>query len=160
MSFPVRASSIEALFENPLVLAPLTSWFFAQLMKATVALLRSRKRNVRDIVETLVWRTGGMPSSHAALVSCIAITAAFSEGLDSNIFALSIWFSMVVIRDAMGVRRAAGLQARVLNQLGRNVAEKLGIAFHPVKEIQGHGPLEVVVGVLLGTFIAVAYAWL
>jgi acid phosphatase family membrane protein YuiD len=67
---------------------------------------------------------------------------------------------MVVMRDAMGVRRATGLQARSLNQLGREVSEKLGVDFHPVKEIQGHHPLEVIIGSLLGIFIAAAFAWL
>jgi len=67
---------------------------------------------------------------------------------------------MVVMRDAMGVRRASGLQARTLNILGRHTADKVGIEFHPVKEIQGHGPLEVIVGGLLGIFISAAYAWL
>jgi acid phosphatase family membrane protein YuiD len=67
---------------------------------------------------------------------------------------------MVVMRDAMGVRRASGLQARRLNQLGREVSEKLGIDFHPVQEIQGHDPLEVIVGAFLGIFVAAAFAWL
>jgi len=66
----------------------------------------------------------------------------------------------VVMRDAMGVRRASGLQARALNILGMQTAEKTGIEFHPVKEIKGHAPLEVILGALLGVFIAAAFAWL
>jgi acid phosphatase family membrane protein YuiD len=85
---------------------------------------------------------------------------AFSEGVGSNLFAVSLFVAMVVMRDAMGVRRASGLQARALNLLGRNASEKLEMEFHPVKEIQGHAPLEVIVGAFLGIFISAAYAWL
>jgi acid phosphatase family membrane protein YuiD len=60
----------------------------------------------------------------------------------------------------MGVRRSSGLQARSLNFLGRQLTEKSDIEFHPIKEVHGHTPLEVVVGSLLGIFIAAAYAYL
>jgi acid phosphatase family membrane protein YuiD len=101
-----------------------------------------------------------MPSSHVALVSAMATSTAFLEGIGSNLFAVCFWVALIVTRDAMGVRRASGLQARVLNLLGRNLAERLGIEFHPVKEVMGHTPLEVAVGGLLGIIIAAAYAWL
>jgi acid phosphatase family membrane protein YuiD len=90
----------------------------------------------------------------------MAVSAAFSEGLNSNLFGVCIFFAGVVMRDAMGVRRAAGLQARSLNELGREVSKKLGVDFHPVKEIQGHHPLEVVIGAFLGIFVAAALAWI
>jgi acid phosphatase family membrane protein YuiD len=76
------------------------------------------------------------------------------------LFIFSFWFALVVLRDALGVRRAAGLQAKALNHLGRQASEKNGVDFHPVKEIQGHTPLEVVVGGLLGIFIAAGFALL
>jgi acid phosphatase family membrane protein YuiD len=162
MSIPIsaRAESLKAIFENPVILSAVTSWFFAQLVKAAATLLRRRWKSPRDILKTLFWHTGGMPSSHAAVVSSMAVAAAFSEGVGSTLFGVCVFFAMVVMRDAMGVRRATGLQGRTLNQLGRELAEKTGIEFHPVKEIQGHDPLEVVVGALLGIFIAAAYAWL
>lgn len=113
-----------------------------------------------ELVEILAWRTGGMPSSHAALVCSLATSVAFAEGFASNLFVFSIWFAMVVLRDAMGVRRSSGLQARALNSLGKQAAEKQGIDFHAVKEIQGHSPLEVAVGSLLGIFIAAGFSLL
>jgi acid phosphatase family membrane protein YuiD len=64
------------------------------------------------------------------------------------------------MRDAMGVRRASGIQARTLNLLGRHLAENIKIEYHPMKEVHGHAPLEVVIGALLGIFIAAAYAYL
>ena len=152
--------SLKAFFANPIILSSLMSWFLSQLIKAVIALLQIRKRGVKEILETLFWRTGGMPSSHAAVVTSMTASVAFNEGLGSNLFAVSLIVAFVVMRDAMGVRRAVGLQARFLNLLGRNAAEKLNYDFHPVKEIRGHAPLEVIAGALLGVFISAAFAWL
>jgi acid phosphatase family membrane protein YuiD len=156
----INSASVKAFFENPLFLAPITSWFLAQLIKAVVVLSGRRRKTMKEVFEALAWRTGGMPSSHSALVTSMTTSAAFKEGLDSNVFIISLWFTLIVIRDAMGVRRASGIQAYVLNLLGKKVAEKTGIEYHPVKEIHGHTPLEVVVGGLLGIFIAAAYVFL
>jgi acid phosphatase family membrane protein YuiD len=64
------------------------------------------------------------------------------------------------MRDAMGVRRSSGIQARTLNLLGRQLVESVRIEYHPIKEVHGHAPLEVVIGAFLGIFIAAAYAYL
>jgi acid phosphatase family membrane protein YuiD len=159
-SISVIAGSMKTFFANPIILCSLTSWVLSQFIKGAIALLQIRKKGLREVLETLFWRTGGMPSSHAAVVTSMAVSVALCEGVGSNLFAVSIFVAMVVMRDAMGVRRASGLQARALNYLGRLFAEKLGGEFDPVKEIQGHAPLEVIVGALLGVFIPAAYAWL
>jgi acid phosphatase family membrane protein YuiD len=156
----IRAVSIKSFFENPIFLSSITSWFIAQVMKAVVIMLGARHRKPREILEIIIWRTGGMPSSHAALVVSMSAAVAFSEGVSSNLFVVSVFFAMIVLRDAMGVRRSSGLQGRILNSLGRQTAEKLGIEFHPIKEVLGHAPLEVVVGGLFGFFIAAAFALL
>jgi acid phosphatase family membrane protein YuiD len=154
----MRTMSSNSFLENPIFLAAVSGWFLAQLVKMVIGLLSHRRKSLRELVEIMVWRTGGMPSSHAAMVSSMTTALAFQEGLGSNLFVVSFFIALVVLRDAMGVRRASGIQAKVLNLLGRNAAEKLGIDYHSVKEVNGHTPLEVVVGVLLGVFIAVAYA--
>ncbi|MCL2231453.1 MAG: divergent PAP2 family protein [Treponema sp.] len=155
------AESLQDFFSNPIILSALTSWFLSQLIKGIISLLQIRKKgSFLELLETLVWRTGGMPSSHAAVVGAMTAAVGFNEGVGSNLFAVSLFVAMVVMRDAMGVRRASGLQARALNILGMQTAEKTGIEFHPVKEIKGHAPLEVIMGALLGVFIAAAYAWL
>lgn len=156
----IRADSVKAFIENPVFLSSLSSWFFAQLLKAVIVLLRGSKRSARELFETIAWRTGGMPSSHAALVSSMTASVAIREGVGSNLFVVSLFLSFIVMRDAMGVRRSSGLQARYLNWLGRQLAEKREIEYHPIKEIHGHTPLEVVVGMFLGIFIAAAYAYL
>jgi acid phosphatase family membrane protein YuiD len=158
MSVSVKGQALKAFFENHIFLASVSSWFFAQLLKTIIVILRSKRKRVREIFETLIWKTGGMPSSHAALVSSMATMTAFREGLGSDLFAITFFLGLIVIRDAVGVRRSSGLQARSLNLLGKSVSEKFGIEYHAIKEIHGHAPLEVVVGALLGVFIAMAFA--
>jgi len=160
MSVNKFIASIDTFFTNPVILSCLTSWFLSQFIKAVIALLQIRKKGVKQVLEALFWRTGGMPSSHTAVVICMTASIAFSEGLGSNLFAVSLVIALVVIRDAMGVRRAVGLLAKAFNHFGITSAEKLGGEFTPVKEIQGHAPLEVIVGALLGILISAAYAWL
>jgi acid phosphatase family membrane protein YuiD len=162
MSFVMTAStgSIKGFLENPVFLASFSSWFFAQLVKALIVLLRARQKSGREILETIVWRTGGMPSSHAALVSAMTASVGIREGIASNLFVVALFFALIVMRDSMGVRRSSGLQARNLNVLGKHMADRLHLDYHPVKEVHGHAPLEVVIGALLGIFIAAAYAYL
>jgi acid phosphatase family membrane protein YuiD len=160
MSVEKFIASISTFFTNPVVLSCFTSWFLSQFIKAIIALLQIRNKGVKQVLEALFWRTGGMPSSHTAVVTCMTASIAFSEGLGSNLFAASLVIALVVMRDALGVRRAVGLQARAFNYFGKKKKKKMGIEFYSVKEIQGHAPLEVIVGALLGIFISVAYAWL
>jgi acid phosphatase family membrane protein YuiD len=148
------------IFSNPVFLSAIFSLLTAQFLKAVVNIFRSRARNFREILITFFWKTGGMPSSHSALAVSIATAIAFREGLNTSLFILAIFFALVVIRDALGVRRAAGLQARALNLLGKELNARDGIPYRPVKEVHGHNPAEVIVGSLLGFFIALAFCTL
>ena len=150
----VIITSFKSLFENMIFLSTVLSLCGAQVMKGIIHILNGRRKRKRELVEVLIWRTGGMPSSHAAVVCSLCTSVAFVEGIASNLFVFSFWFALVVLRDAMGVRLSTGLLAKGLNNLGRQVSEKTGLDFHPVKEIQGHTPMEVVIGGLLGIFIA------
>ena len=147
--------SIRALFENKIFLCSISSLLMAQLLKSLLYVFNRRKKKSRELVEILIWRTGGMPSSHAALVSSLCTSIAFVRGIASDLFIFSFWFALVVLRDAMGVRRSTGLLAKAMNNLGKQASEKTGLEFHAVKEIQGHTPQEVVVGTSLGIIIAV-----
>jgi acid phosphatase family membrane protein YuiD len=155
-----RLITLRSFFENPVFLSAISSWFLAQMIKAFIIALRSRRHPGRSVVKTFLWETGGMPSSHAALVTAMALAIALRDGFSSDLFVLSFFLAMIVIRDAMGVRRSSGLQAKSLNILGKQSAEKIGIDYQPVKEVYGHTPLEVAVGSLLGIFIASAYFYL
>jgi acid phosphatase family membrane protein YuiD len=159
LAMSIRSESVKVFVENPVVLSAFTSWFLAQVVKAAVMLLKTNRRSGKDILATITWRTGGMPSSHAAVVSAMTTSIFFNEGF-SNLFAVSFFISLIIMRDAMGVRRSSGMQGKSLNSLGRSLEERFGLEYHPVNEVQGHAPLEVVIGSLLGIFIAAAYAYL
>jgi hypothetical protein len=102
------------------------------------------------------WRTGGMPSSHSAVAISISAAIALTEGL-SNLFIVSLFLSLIVIRDALGVRRSSGLQSKALNKLGGELSTQFGIQYESVKEVHGHSLPEVLVGVVLGLCIALAF---
>jgi acid phosphatase family membrane protein YuiD len=147
-------------FHNTIFLAAITGWFVAQATKAFIVAIYSQRTPGRNIIKTFLWETGGMPSSHAALVTSMTISVAFSAGIGSNLFVVSFFVSTIVIRDAVGVRRSSGLQAKSLNIIGRHIAESTDFDYTPVKEVSGHTPLEVVAGIFLGIFIAFAYQYL
>ncbi len=140
---------------NPAFVSAFFSWFCAQFVKTIINVAFKKKlRGFMDIFASLLWRTGGMPSSHSALVTALAVSIGMSEGLNSTLFALALFFAIVVVRDALGVRLSAGRQAQALNRLGRGIENKTGIEFNPVKEVHGHTAPEVIVGGLLGGGIA------
>ncbi|MCL1930673.1 MAG: divergent PAP2 family protein [Treponema sp.] len=151
----VRIAALRVFLENKIFLSTVISLFFAQTLKAVLYIIHNRNKSMREMIEILTWRTGGMPSSHAAVVSSLVTSVGIVEGITSNLFVFSFWFALVVLRDAMGVRRSAGLMAKALNDLGKQASEKTGLDFRLVKEIQGHTPFEVVVGSLWGVSIAV-----
>ena len=148
------------LISNPVFLSAVFSLLLAQFVKAIVNLLRLPRHSLREALLTFAWKTGGMPSSHSALAVSISTSIAFKDGLNSEIFVLSAFFALVVIRDALGVRHSSGIQARTLNGLGRKYASRFGEAWIPVKEVMGHTPSQVFVGSLLGFFIALAFSTL
>jgi acid phosphatase family membrane protein YuiD len=156
----IRTASLRVFFENSVVLSAITSWFLAQATKLAIMMLRTKQRDAKEMLQTIAWRTGGMPSSHAALVSAMTTSVGIKEGVQSNLFAVSLFMALLIMRDAMGVRRSSGIQAKSLNFLGKSVEERIGVEYHAVKEVQGHTPLEVALGALLGIFIAAAYAYL
>ena len=151
---------LSSLFHNPIFLAAITSWFMSQILKTIITLFSKHTTSFKDFIALIFWRTGGMPSSHSALVASVSTTIGFKCGIGSDLFIFSCCFALVVIRDAVGVRRSSGQQAKALNELGMKVAAKLKYTFKPVKEIQGHRPMEVLAGILLGFFIGVAFSTL
>jgi len=151
------AAVLKSLFTNKIFLSTVSSMCAAQILKLFFYLLMNKNRKKWDAIETVIWRTGGMPSSHSAAVCALAASAGIYEGFDSNYFIFCLVFAMVVLRDSLGVRRTAGLQARALNNLGKQSAKLTGLEFRSVKEIHGHTPLEVLVGSCLGILIAFCF---
>src|SRR5512143_2103596 len=88
------------------------AWSLAQVLKVLIDLIRNRRLDFRYLTQM-----SGMPSAHSASVSSLATAVGLQEGWDSAIFAVAAAFALVVMFDAQGVRRAAGIQARILNQM-------------------------------------------
>lgn len=149
---------IHLFLTNPVLLSCIFSWLSAQLIKTLIKLFSGKVHSLGELFELLFWRTGSMPSSHSALVSCLCTTIGFRSGINSDVFILSLGFFLVTIRDAVGVRRANGIQAKMLNEIGKKLAEKGLMDYKPIKEVQGHTPIEVFIGCLLGFFIGLAFS--
>ena len=160
MSLTFREQFIQFLL-NPIFLSCIFSWLGAQFLKTAIKLIYGRIHSLTDLLELMFWRTGGMPSSHSALVTSLCVTIAFRHGLDSDIFVFSLCFFLVVIRDAFGVRRSSGIQARKINELGNELAQKNILEkYKPIKEVDGHTPMEVLCGCLLGFFVGLSFSLL
>ena len=127
------------------LLAPLVAWGIAQIAKVTLTSVRQRRLNLRVLAET-----GGMPSSHSAIVMGLAAAVGKYSGVTSADFAIALIFSFVVMYDAAGLRRAAGRQAEVLNRLVEDLVHMRGVQEQRLRELLGHTPLEVLVGAVLG----------
>lgn len=159
----MESQAVSVLYEfvsGPVFLSAFFSWFIAQLLKTIIDTTRNRSRSSGDVVSTMFWKTGGMPSSHAALVTSLATSIGFAAGVGTPLFSLSLFYGILIIRDALGVRRSAGIQARALNALSRELNKKLGTEYLPVREVLGHTPAEVAVGAGLGFFIGLAFSLL
>lgn len=157
----MEARSVSPLYDlvsGPVFLSAFFAWFIAQLVKTIIDVARQRTRTSGEAVATMFWKTGGMPSSHASLVTALATSIGFAYGTDTPVFTLSLFYGVLIIRDALGVRRSSGLQARAINEMGHELQKHLGIPHRPVKEVHGHTPTEVAVGVALGFFIAIAFS--
>jgi len=141
---------INDIINNYALICSLTGWLIASVAKIIIILIREKRLDFRRI-----YGSGGMPSSHSATVSSLATAVAKTDGLYSTNFTIAFMFAFIVMYDASGVRRAAGEQARILNQLVNNLSENKPVYLKKnLKELIGHTPLEVIVGGLLGILIA------
>ncbi|WP_288751713.1 divergent PAP2 family protein [uncultured Treponema sp.] len=152
------SDQVKKFLSNPVLLACISSWFCAQFIKTVISILYGRIHSLYELVENLIWKTGGLPSSHSALVASLSTTVGFRNGISSDIFILSLCFFMVTIRDAVGVRRSNGIQAQKINEIGRLLNKKDIIDYKPIREVNGHTPMEVTIGCLLGFFIGLAFS--
>ncbi len=134
--------------EYKYLIMPFAIWFCIQLFKLIWDLVVTHKFNFKRILGA-----GGMPSSHSAVVTCLATMIGKTAGINSYQFAMAVVFASVVMYDAAGVRRAAGKQAKLLNKIietpgltGGEVSEKL-------VEVLGHTPKQVFVGAVIGIIV-------
>ena len=144
-------SDILDFFTNRVLICAGIAWFMAQFIKLFTC---AGRREERSLLRFLVG-SGGMPSSHAAVVCAACFSCGILHGFDSAFFALSAVLSVVVMRDAAGVRRESGKQAAVINQMSRELNKKRkNFDFDTLTELLGHTPLQVLFGGLLGVAMA------
>ena len=135
--------------ENQILSITLIAWAFTQTIKVTLGVIREKKFNFSWFIGT-----GGMPSSHAAGATAMAISSGLELGFSSPIFALAFVFAMVTMFDAQGVRRAAGEQAKILNKVIDDIYWQGKIGSGQLKELLGHTPFQVLIGSIIGALIA------
>jgi acid phosphatase family membrane protein YuiD len=134
-----------ALLDNRILLAAFFAWLIAQVSKTIYELIRQRKLHIGRLVSS-----GGMPSSHSALVTSLATATGRVEGVGSAMFAIALVLAAIVMYDAAGVRRAVSIQARILNQMIDEAFQGKPFAEKRLRELIGHTPIQVFVGGLLG----------
>ena len=134
-----------AFFNNSVLFWSLLSCLMAQFFKIIFNFFKTGK-----IRFGIMFETGGMPSSHSALITGATSGIGFQIGFDSSIFALAVAVSLIVMYDASGVRKSAGIQAAEINKLSKKLDPKSQI---DLKETLGHTKFEVIVGSLLGPLI-------
>ncbi len=143
---------IETIVQNKFIYIPVLLWLIIQTEKVIIDLIKNKRFNFKR-----VFGAGGMPSSHSAIVTSLAVLIGKEYGFDSGIFAISVIFAFIVMYDAAGVRRAAGKQAALLNK----IIETPGLKFEQVQEklveVLGHTPFQVFVGALLGIMVGLIF---
>ena len=143
--------SIKDFFGNYMLMSAVVAWLSAQIIKIFTGAFQNRKMSLK----TLLFSSGGMPSSHAAAVVALAISAGLSQGFGSPIFAVCGIFSIIVMIDASGVRYETGKQSQVINKMVEELfsgdMDMLNIG---LKELVGHTPFQVFMGFLLGIAVA------
>jgi acid phosphatase family membrane protein YuiD len=130
------------------------AWAIAQLIKVFVDLIQKRQLDFRTFIAT-----GGMPSSHSAIVSALATSIAIVEGIDSVSFAISAILAFIIMFDAAGLRRSVGTQAVLLNRIVKELRERRSISYFEkdLRELMGHSAFQVLIGACLG--VAVSFIW-
>ena len=140
----------DTILDNQVLLVALLACLLAQGLKLVIEIMKNRKLNFSFLVTT-----GGMPSAHSALVGALATGIGQTVGWSSPEFAIACLFAVIVMYDAAGVRQAAGKQARILNQLLDELfREHKDLNQDRLKELLGHTPFQVFVGLALGISIS------
>jgi len=137
---------------NPILLAGAVAWLVSQLSKAIIHLIITKRFQWDRL-----FGDGGMPSSHSATVTAVAVMTGLRCGWDSPIFAIAAILAVIVMHDAMGVRQETGKQAKVINSMVELINSFGRGELTPeetLKEFVGHTRRQVVVGAVLGGVIA------
>lgn len=137
------------ILQNKTVVTCFVSYFTAQLLKILIAFIKEKRLDFR-----LMFASGGMPSSHSSTVMTLFVMSGLRTGWTSELTAVTLVLAVIIMYDATGVRRAAGEQAKVLNEIVEMVEHRRMVTGEKLKELLGHTPLQVVAGAALGVVIA------
>ena len=144
------------MLRNNLIILSILSMLIAQFLKIPIGYIINRKINFNRMFET-----GGMPSSHSAFIVSLTVGIGRINGVNSSIFALSFVMACIIMYDAMGIRRAAGQHAKLLNIImsseNQNENTKFGLPQIKLKELLGHTPFEVLGGIVLGLIMGFVF---
>src|SRR5437588_8736931 len=135
----------KTILDNHILIAASIAWAVAQVSKTVYELIRQRKLLISRLVSS-----GGMPSSHSALVTGLATATGRVMGPSSAAFAITVVLASIVMYDAAGVRRAVSIQARIINQMIDEAFQGHPMAEKRLRELIGHTPIQVIAGGLLG----------
>lgn len=137
------------------LLCPIVTLLICQIIKFTIESIRDKKMNFGRLFNG----TGGMPSSHTSFSSAVTMLIGYNLGFDSPIFAVALVFMLITAYDAMGLRFESGKQAEAINVLFEELGKirKPKMLYKRLKEQLGHKPLEVLVGLLLGTTVSFCF---
>lgn len=142
------------ILHNQVLILALAAWGSAQIVKVPLEYLRTHRWKIG-----LLFTTGGMPSSHSALIVATTYAIGLYVGFDSPLFALGVALTMIVTYDAAGVRRQAGIHAERINMLFDELLKGHKLDEQELREVLGHTPLEVTGGILWGILIS-SLMWL
>lgn len=139
---------------NSIIDVVFVAWFIAQSYKVIASIFSDNKIKLKRF-----WETGGMPSSHSSTVSSLTTAIGIVYGTATPLFAISLFFAIIVMHDAAGIRRSAGQQASVINQLRETLSSVFDkpISEVKLKELLGHTPIEVLVGAILGIIVSFVF---
>ena len=138
-----------AIFQNRVLVAGVVAWALAQIIKIPLDFFRTRRWNW-----ALLFTTGGMPSSHSALMTATTHAIGLYYGFATPMFALAVAITMIVVYDAANVRRQAGIHAQRINIIFDELLRGHPINEKDLREVLGHTPLEVAGGILFGLVVA------
>ena len=138
-------------FTTPWFWSSFTGWTIAQVIKMTTGFIKTGQIDFRYLLST-----GGMPSAHSAMVCGLATSIGLTEGFDSPIAMLAAGFAAITMFDAAVVRRAAGHQAKIMNQMIDELFKQHKLRQTHLKELLGHTRKEVFAGMFVGIAVAVA----
>lgn len=147
----MREVFVNFFMKNHILSVTIVAWIFTQAVKIFLGVIREKKFNFRWLIGT-----GGMPSSHAAGATALALSSGLELGFSSPVFALAFVFAIVTMFDAQGVRRSAGEQAEILNKILEDIYFQGKIKEGKVRELLGHTPIQVLAGSIIGALIAIA----